>query len=747
VRTNLNLITEDVVAAVVVHPRRAFESPLLAGLRKEEVISDEDINKGLQPFIQQTGLDPREIEEVAVFIGDPTVNEAARNLGLPVEEAAAPEDNPIRFVNNMKQVGLAFHNYHDVFSHFPAADGNGDGEHNLGFSWRVQLAPFVDGAPVYNQINFDQEWDSDHNAQFHEQMPPAFATPGVSDPGETSMHVLTGEGTLFNGDKGMGIREITDGTSNTILAVAAGADTAENWMTPGGLEFDPDNPLGCLGEIEGDRFLVLIADGSVRMLPKEIEPDVFAALVTPQGGEVVPADVGQPAHGSAAFAPAPFGFVGAKAAAFPVVVLTMASPVNRETFLKQLTEPTEAQIEGGQPYFVGKGWAMAFPAEKTVVFGGEEAVQRALDQAAGKPSQLPIAERLRSADQPFDWLLTADVSSVQDKLQAVGQFNPLIAAAANLESITAWANAAGKPGEPLVAIHGAADSADAAEELANMFNEMVIKMLQQQVESMMTAPFVPVEMNAVWDVFKPGLGALEMVADGANVQLEYPVPEGFADLPRLLAPAFRQAEAAAAESRKRNKLKQIGLAFHNYHDTFKSFPGAGRPAQAGQPAKDQEGLSWRVHLLPFLDQAPLYNQFHMDEPWDSEHNRALIEQMPDIYKVEGVDEPGETSIHVFTGPGAPFADDATPSIRDFTDGTSNTLLCVQAAPETAEVWTKPGGLDFDADDPLAALGNIGASFLALMTDGSVRTISSMIKPDTLLHLIQNQDGQAIPGGF
>ena len=61
------------------------------------------------------------------------------------------------------------------------------------------------------------------------------------------------------------------------------------------------------------------------------------------------------------------------------------------------------------------------------------------------------------------------------------------------------------------------------------------------------------------------------------------------------------------------------------------------------------GLSWRVYLLPFVDQAQLYNQFNMDEDWDSPHNKALIEQMPDVFKVEGVDKPGHTSVHVFTG--------------------------------------------------------------------------------------------------
>ena len=161
-------------------------------------------------------------------------------------------------------------------------------------------------------------------------------------------------------------------------------------------------------------------------------------------------------------------------------------------------------------------------------------------------------------------------------------------------------------------------------------------------------------------------------------------------------------------------------------------------------ADGKAGLSWRVHLLPFLDQAPLYNQFNFDEAWDSDHNKALIEKMPELFKVDGVTEAGKTSLHVFTGDGAPFAKDQAPGIRDFTDGTSNTILVVQAGPDTADIWTKPGGLDFDPKNPIKALGTLAEDlFLILMTDGSVRRVNKTIPAETLRHLIEHQDGQAV----
>lgn len=80
----------------------------------------------------------------------------------------------------------------------------------------------------------------------------------------------------------------------------------------------------------------------------------------------------------------------------------------------------------------------------------------------------------------------------------------------------------------------------------------------------------------------------------------------------LLLPAVQQAREAARRSQCKNNLKQIGLALHNYHDTFTLFPyGSANNAMAftaaGQNVTNQSGWPF---LLPFLDQSPLYNQFN-----------------------------------------------------------------------------------------------------------------------------------------
>ena len=84
-----------------------------------------------------------------------------------------------------------------------------------------------------------------------------------------------------------------------------------------------------------------------------------------------------------------------------------------------------------------------------------------------------------------------------------------------------------------------------------------------------------------------------------------------------MAASLLPAVSAARECRSKNaaganNLKQIGLAMHNFHDSYGGFPAAYSTDKNGKPL-----LSWRVHILPFVEGQALYRQFKLDEPWDS----------------------------------------------------------------------------------------------------------------------------------
>ena len=160
---------------------------------------------------------------------------------------------------------------------------------------------------------------------------------------------------------------------------------------------------------------------------------------------------------------------------------------------------------------------------------------------------------------------------------------------------------------------------------------------------------------AVLPHLEPSLSTSTMAKDGLFITRHGTLPMEFESLPLLSMPfwyfAVRSSEVrrspvetrpsvsvqdfpflpgAAEKSQSTNNLKQIALAMHNFNSTYRSFPAAYSTSKDGKPL-----LSWRVQILPYIEEGPLYGEFHLDEPWDSEHNKQLIPRMPRIYAAPG----------------------------------------------------------------------------------------------------------------
>lgn len=208
---------------------------------------------------------------------------------------------------------------------------------------------------------------------------------------------------------------------------------------------------------------------------------------------------------------------------------------------------------------------------------------------------------------------------------------------------------------------------------------------------------------------------------------------------------FKLDPTASRRAQKTNDLKQIGLAMHNYHDVNKHFP----PAVITDKTGKKSLLSWRVAILPYLGEGELYKQFHLDEPFYSEHNLKLLSKMPKAYAPANVktQEPYMTFFRVFAGKGTVFEqhEGVREGVRiaDITDGTSNTFLVVEAG--DAVPWTKPDELHYAADQPLPKLGgDTPGGIIAAFADGSVRRLASTVDERTLRAFITRNGGEVIP---
>jgi hypothetical protein len=215
---------------------------------------------------------------------------------------------------------------------------------------------------------------------------------------------------------------------------------------------------------------------------------------------------------------------------------------------------------------------------------------------------------------------------------------------------------------------------------------------------------------------------------------------------KLLLPALDKVKDSSGRMQSVNNLKQMGLAMHNYADTFKSLPAYASFDKDGKPL-----LSWRVHLLPFLDQDALYKEFHLDEPWDSEHNKALIARIPPVYRSPLAKKagPGKTIYQVPLGKHALFGGKKELNFpRDVPDGTSNTIMVVETSDDNAVIWTKPADFKSDVENPLKGLLRPGAKgFHVGMADGSVRVISSQVTLATLRAAFTRDGGEVLGSDF
>ena len=249
---------------------------------------------------------------------------------------------------------------------------------------------------------------------------------------------------------------------------------------------------------------------------------------------------------------------------------------------------------------------------------------------------------------------------------------------------------------------------------------------------------------------KPSMVLVRTSEQGIEIEARQTIPSNStaAAMPVLvgmLLPAVGQVRQAAKDVQSLNNLKQLSLASLNHESAFMRYPTDG--PKGGNDHK----FSWRVHILPFIEEGNIYDQIKFDEPWDSDHNKALLAKTPDVFKSPTRNLPeGMTVYRGFKGERGEGVlggvDGKGTRIGRITDGTSNTILIAEVPDSMATHWAKPDCLNVDEQVAQKLLSAKG-SMLVAFCDGSTHRIPTTIATKDLVTFLSCNEGNIAPDLF
>ena len=424
-----------------------------------------------------------------------------------------------------------------------------------------------------------------------------------------------------------------------------------------------------------------------------------------------------------------------------IFIFTSDRPINREGAFGM--KPGAKPDANG--FYKYADMLVHFPKEKSMVMLNPKLAQKYLDGYAKNPTGWPFTPALSKAasGQTFFAALRPDKLPLEAmKEPRLRDYAPLLAA----RGVTVTGKLEGKE----LRIAGRASFADAtAAGKASHKVQASIALVADGVDTLLndtkSMSQLPASLPALKEAER-SLAASRVEVVGSDViasgsySVNFKIEPMVAGVVKYMREVFPRNEAL-------NNLKQVILAEHNYQSAYNCLliHGMGAKGAALTKANEKPLLSWRVGLLPFLEEVKLYQQFKLDEPWDSENNKKLIEKMPKIYAPIGKPgKPGYTHLQMVIGPGAMRP--GVFNIGTVPDGTSNTIAVVEAADPV--IWSKPDDVMFPAREFPKNFrkkfgGQFPGGFHVAMWDGSVRFVPDSVSDKTLGLAICPDDGMPL----
>jgi len=452
----------------------------------------------------------------------------------------------------------------------------------------------------------------------------------------------------------------------------------------------------------------------------------------------------------------------------PVGILRFSAPFEIAEVVTAYLPKASAEKIGGKTLYRGDNspFELYFPDHQHIVIGLPGKLANYLNHEMPKTGPLSYGLNLAASGKPV--VVSVNIPGIPKPERELKNLPPELKPLLDAEHVTASLDIGGEVKLDVVAGFKSSTDAQAAEraikalaelgrkELANLKAEIEKKIFNPKLKS----PRNPLELpEAMLEVL--ALGGINQLDEllakpeahikrtGSELSASVAVPKevvggvtGLAAIGAgMLFPAVQKVRMKAAEMSSINNLKQIALACLNYESAYGHYPHD-IVDKAGKPL-----LSWRVAILPFIEQSNLYNQFKLDEPWDSANNKQWSAVAIKTYMSPNADPmtpPGMTHYKGFAGPGTMFEPGKQIRVADITDGTSNTILVVEAGAPIP--WAKPGDIPFDPKKPAPKLALPGVDGLvnAALCDGSVRTLNmKKLSETTLKNAIIRNDGNPL----
>jgi prepilin-type processing-associated H-X9-DG protein len=421
----------------------------------------------------------------------------------------------------------------------------------------------------------------------------------------------------------------------------------------------------------------------------------------------------------------------------PLVFITTSQPYDRAKILAGFPG-VKAEKRQDQIFFVSdKNQAVVFLNDRTYLIGPAEGVRAYLDRPAAREG--PLSAALQLASQKHQIVgglnIAAFAREVGDKLPPeMEAFKDLLKA----RSATWTVDLAQQSKADVRLEFGNQAEAKRAEKPLRAAIDLARAVLAQGIQAPTRKPENGINITDMLRLVDAALHSASIEQKGQHLQVLLSIKTDVPTVVASLVEGVQKVRHSANRAQSMNNLKQIALAMHNYHDAYGHFPPQAVYSKDGKPL-----LSWRVLLLPFLEQDSVYRQFKLDEAWDGPHNSKLLVQMPKVYADPAVDSKEHQTVYQgFFGPGAFFEGEKGLRIADITDGTSNTVMVVEAV--NLVPWSKPEDLPYLPNGPLPKLGgHRSGGFNAAFCDGSVRFLKQNIKESVLRALITRNGGEVI----